>query len=85
MARISEIKQKEVINALDGTRLGFVHDLDINTEDGRIEGIILKGTTRLMGLLGRNEDLVIPWELIKRIGEDIIIVYIEERYLKKYP
>lgn len=85
MARLSDLKKKEVINEPDGRRLGFLYDVDINPEDGRLEGIILKGTMKMLGFTGKNEDFIIPWDMIKRIGEDIIIVYIEEKYLKKYP
>lgn len=85
MARLSDLKKKEVINEPDGRRLGFLYDVDINPEDGRLEAIILKGTLKMLGFGGKNEDFIIPWELIRRIGEDIIIVHIEEKYLKKYP
>ena len=82
--RISELRQKEVINADDGKRLGFVYDIDINLEDGKIEALVMKGTGRLLGFLGKDDELIIPWQLIKRVGEDIIIVDIQEKYLKKY-
>lgn len=71
---INELKAKEVINVSDGARLGFVSDVEIDLKDGRLTAIIVPGAYRLMGFLGRDEDIVIRWENIKKIGEDIIII-----------
>lgn len=74
MLRISELKSKEVINVLDGRRLGFIGDLDIDLEAGRVRAIIVPGPGKLLGLFGRDEDVYIPWEKIARIGLDVILV-----------
>lgn len=71
---INEIKTKEVINVSDGARLGFVSDVEIDLKDGRLTALIVPGAYRLMGFLGRDEDIVIKWENIKKIGDDIIII-----------
>lgn len=84
MCRTAELKQKEVINLSDGRRLGFVSDVEINMEDGRLEAIIIPGPGRLFGLIGKDGEAVIPWSGIKKIGEDIILVELEERFIRKY-
>ena len=84
MKRSSELRQKEVINISDGKRLGFVCDVEIDFENGRIESIIIPGSGRLFGLLGKDNEFVIPWERIKKIGEDIILVDMDERFIRKY-
>ncbi len=71
---INELKTKEVINVTDGARLGFVSDVEIDLSDGRLTAIIVPGAYRMMGFLGREEDIVIKWENIKKIGDDIIII-----------
>ncbi len=71
---INELKAKEVINVSDGARLGFVSDVEINLENGKITSIVVPGTYRLMGFLGKEDDLIIKWENIKKIGDDIIII-----------
>ncbi len=71
---INELKTKEVINVSDGARLGFVSDVEIDLKDGRLTAIVVPGAYRLMGFLGRDEDIVIKWENIKKIGDDIIII-----------
>ncbi len=72
--RFSNLKCKEVVNICDGARLGYVCDVEINTCDGRIRAIIVPGPCKCFGLLGRHDDLVIPWQCIRQIGGDIILV-----------
>jgi len=71
---LNELKTKEVINVSDGARLGFVSDALIDLESGRLTALVVPGAYRLMGFLDKEEDIVIRWEKIKKIGDDIIIV-----------
>jgi YlmC/YmxH family sporulation protein len=71
---INELKTKEVINVSDGARLGFVSDVEIDLESGRMTALVVPGAYRLMGFLGKEEDIIIKWENIKKIGDDIIII-----------
>lgn len=84
MNRTADLKQKEVINMSDGRRLGFVGDVEINLDDGRIEAVVIPGSGRLFGFFGKDNEFVIPWEKIKKIGEDIILVDMDERFLRKF-
>ena len=74
MARMYDLRQKEVINTNDGVRYGFVSDLDFDTEEGKILSIIVPGPGRVLGVFGRDQEYRIPWEKITKIGEDIVIV-----------
>lgn len=84
MNRSSDFRQKEVINISDGKRLGFVSDVEIDLESGKIDAIILPGVGRLFGLLGKENEFVIPWDRIRKIGEDIILVDLDDRFIRKY-
>jgi len=84
MNRSSDFRQKEVINMSDGKRLGFVSDIEIDLDTGKIDAIILPGVGKLFGLLGKDNEFAIPWEKIKKIGEDIILVDLDERFIRKY-
>ena len=84
MNRSSDFRQKEVINIADGRRLGFIGDVEINLEDGRIEAIVIPGSSRLFGLIGKESELVIPWDRIRKVGEDIILVEMDDRFMRKY-
>ena len=74
MARMYDLRQKEVINTNDGTRFGFVSDLDIDIKKGQVLSIIVPGPGRVLGVFGRDQEYCIPWEMICKIGDDIILV-----------
>ena len=72
-----DFKHKEVINICDGKRLGYVQDVCADLDTGRITSIIVPGgTNKLMNLFSNSNDIIIPWERIKCIGEDLILVEI---------
>ena len=81
--RIADLKYKEVINVGDGSRYGYVGDVEFDDTSGQIRALVVPGRLRLFGLLGREEDVVIPWPSVKRFGEDLILVEGEE--IKKLP
>ena len=73
-----DFKHKEVINICDGKRLGFVQDVCADLETGKITSIIVPGgTNKLMSLFSANNDIIIPWEKIKCISEDLILVEVD--------
>ena len=78
--RIVDLRCKEVINVIDGQRLGFVCDVEVDVVSGRVVAIIVPGPYRFFGILGREDDFIIPWECIARIGEDIIIIEVRGEY-----
>jgi YlmC/YmxH family sporulation protein len=72
--RIADLRCKEVININSGFRLGYVFDVLFNVATGQILSLVVPGPFRFFGLFGRGEDFVIPWECIRRIGDDIILI-----------
>ncbi|HHV07124.1 MAG TPA: YlmC/YmxH family sporulation protein [Firmicutes bacterium] len=74
LVRTSELRTREVINISDGRKLGSVIDVDIDLESGRLRAIVVPGPRGMFSMFGRNEDVVIPWDKIKRIGQDVILV-----------
>lgn len=82
--RICELRKKEVINLCNGSRIGFVVDLEFDLKRGCIEAIIVPGPCKCFGILGHEKEYVIPYGCIKNIGPDVILVEIcEEECLKK--
>jgi len=77
MLRIYELRQKEIINIKDGTRFGFVADLEIDEESGEVAKIIVPGPARVLGVFGRDAEYCIPWDSIKQVGDDIILVDVD--------
>ncbi len=77
VVRMSELKCREVINICDGCRIGYVSDLELDCTGGNVIALIVPGRAKFFGLLGREDDYVIPWGCIRRMGEDIILVEVE--------
>lgn len=70
----SELKQKDVINICDGRRLGKPMDV-MFTENACIEALIVPDTFHLLSLMNKTKSGVeIPWDRVRRIGDDVILV-----------
>lgn len=69
-----DFKHKEVINIIDGKRLGFVQDVTADLKTGTITEIIVPGNTKFFNIFSTGNELIIPWNNIKTIGEDVILI-----------
>ncbi|AFS78322.1 putative sporulation protein YlmC/YmxH [Gottschalkia acidurici 9a] len=74
MIKASDLREKEVINIRDGTRLGLIEDVEVNLEKGIIEAIIVPGSGSIFSLFSKSRDYIIGWRNITRIGSDVILV-----------
>lgn len=74
MVKISDLRMREVINVMNGKRLGLIKDIEIDLEAGRIKSVVLPGNSKVLGLFGKNDDVVVPWQKIKKLGMDVILV-----------
>lgn len=74
LLRYSDLRNKEVINLKTGSRLGYICDLMLEAEDGKICFIVVPGPNRFFWFFGREDDIEIPWQCIERIGDDLILV-----------
>jgi len=83
MEKTSDFRQKEVINIRDGKRLGVIVDMEFDLHSGRITAIVVPGPSKWLGFLKGDHDLVIPWENIKKIGDDVILVDVDPWIIKK--
>lgn len=78
MVKISDLRMREVINVTNGKKLGLIKDIEVDLNAGRIKSIVLPGNGRVLGLFGRNEDVVVPWQKIRKLGMDVILVDLAE-------
>ena len=75
---LAELRQKNVINTRDGRSLGKVMDIEFCLCDGKITAIIVPGEFHFGHVLrGERAGIVIPWEMICKIGDDVILVDME--------
>lgn len=72
--RVADLRCKEVVSVSDGSRFGFVSDVEMDLDSGQVQALVVPGRLRLFGLLGREEERRIPWNQVRRFGEDIILV-----------
>lgn len=70
-----ELRRLEVINGSDGRRLGHIIDMIFST-DGRVKGVILPYGKR--GVFSKSQDLFVPFACLQKIGEDVILVEIND-------
>lgn len=83
MIKISEFQMKDVVNVANGKKLGNIGDIDINVQTGKINAVIISGAGKVLGFFGREEDIVIPWKNILKIGEDVILVRHQDSVIAK--
>lgn len=74
--KFTELHCKEVICIFDGRRLGFVSDVVIEVPEGRVLSVVVPAPIRFPQF-GHRDEYLIPWECIKKIGPDIILVDIK--------
>ena len=77
--KICELKQKEVINICTCRSLGCPIDAEFDCKSSQLTALILPGPGRFCCLFGRDNEYIIPWECISQIGDDIILVRLEEK------
>lgn len=81
--RVCELRQKEVVNICSCRTLGCPLDIEFNCKTGCVEALIVPVPGKVCGLFGRNR-ICDSFSCIRQIGEDIILVEIQEdRCIKK--
>ena len=74
---LSELRTKDVVNTLDGRRLGKVMDIEFDERAGRVEALVVPGEFKVGNVIrGEKCGVVIPWQRICKIGENVILVEI---------
>lgn len=70
-----KLRNKEVVNICDGKNLGNITDIIIDTNCGKILGLIVPANSKnIFNFLKSNNDIFIPYNRICKIGKDIILV-----------
>lgn len=87
LVKVSDLRDREIINIHDGRRLGPIKDIELDLEKGKIQALVLPGYAwgKIWGLFGRSDDLIITWEKIVRIGVDVILVEVSGQQTEAFP
>lgn len=78
--RLSELSGKEVINIGDGARLGLINECELTFDagTGEIDAMILPVSQSFFHFLSDTKVSAIPWDSIKKIGDDVIIIELQQ-------
>lgn len=78
--RISELVGKEIVNIFNGARLGVVGEADLilDPETGQIHSIILPRRANLLTMWLDRQQMVLPWECVRKIGAEVIVVDLDQ-------
>ena len=79
----SELRYKEGIDIHTGFRLGYICDVELDDAEGRVVSLITPGRAKLFGLLGREDDYVLPWSCIVKVGSDIVLVEAKGEFMRR--
>lgn len=84
MVRINELIGKEMVNIYDGMRMGTVGESDmlVDEETGQIVSIILPNRSNALTFWADRQKMVIPWEAVKKIGREVIVVDIDNTHMR---
>ena len=77
-----DLKQKEIINIVDGKKLGFPDDIVFDSENTSVKSFTIPGQSKAFGLK-KGESRTISLEDIFLIGEDVILVNIPTLVARK--
>ena len=75
--RISDFQNKDVVNMKNGNRLGNIIDIDIDMISGNINKVIIYNKKSIFSVF-KQEELEISWSSIKKVGDDVILIDLNE-------
>jgi YlmC/YmxH family sporulation protein len=75
--RLSDLQDKDVVNVLDGRKIGNIIDISIS-EKGNMIGLIVEKNKFFSSFFSASGEVEIRWDHIIKIGEDVILVEMKE-------
>ncbi len=78
--RLSKLGGKEIVNLNDGGRLGILaeSDLLVDERNGKIRGLLVPDFRNQFSIFSDKNFVEIPWECVRKIGNDMIIIEMED-------
>jgi len=74
--RLSDLQHKDVINISDGSKVGNIIDVKIDS-NGNMEGLIVEKSKFFVSMFSTKNELEVKWTQIEKIGEDVILVNVK--------
>jgi len=70
LVRLSDLQNKDIVNIIDGKRIGNIIDVSLDETGKMISLIVSKSKFNLFN----NSEIEIKWNQISKIGEDVILI-----------
>lgn len=80
---LATLRSKEIINIKNGSKLGYVDDIEVDTSDAKVLSFIVYGRLRFFGFFGKEDDIIIKCEDIQIVGTDTILVSVDDVEIAK--
>lgn len=72
--RLSDLQDKDVINIVDGKKVGNIIDVALENSTGKLDSLIVEKSKFFISMFSNKDEIEIKWEQIEKIGEDVILV-----------
>lgn len=69
-----ELRCKEVVNIVDGKKLGHIIDIVFELASGQICGLVVPGNKSFWTTFKGGGEIFVPYSQIVKIGDDTILV-----------
>jgi len=74
--RLSDLQNKDVVNIIDGKKIGNIIDVNISL-DGKMESLVVEKSKFLISVFTAKNEIEVNWNQIEKIGEDVILVKLD--------
>ncbi|QEK12222.1 YlmC/YmxH family sporulation protein [Crassaminicella thermophila] len=83
--KLSKLGGKEIVNLSDGGRLGVLaeSDLLVDEKNGKIRAMLVPDLKNQFSIFHDKNFIEIPWDCVRKIGNDMIIIELEEERITK--
>lgn len=71
--RLSDLQNKDIINVVDGKKIGKIIDVNIDS-DGTMKSLITEKYRFFLSMFSNKSETEIKWNQIEKIGTDVILV-----------
>ena len=72
--RLSDLQYKDVVNVVDGKKIGNIIDVNLEYNSGKMDSLIVEKSKFFISMFSTKDEIEIRWEQIEKIGEDVILV-----------
>ena len=73
-----------MIDVTDGRCIGYICDADVDLEDGRIRGLMVRVSASYWQCGGKKHEVIIPYDRVVRAGGDVVLVRAEMQNILRF-